>query len=168
MARYSASQAAQALSTIRITTMSQLDGIFSLRTPKDLREKLEADFKRLRAANPTSVDAQYAAFDFFVTAEHLPDWLFRSIGGTLSQHRTYTDGLLVSHLANGAKHFRVEDKRHTTVRDTRPQAGIFDPNIFDPSIFNVPRLVLDLEDGMTIDVLKVAERIVDHWRRSIP
>jgi hypothetical protein len=71
--------------------------------------------------------------------------------------------LLVSHIANGAKHFREDDKRHATVRDTRPQAGIFDPSIFD-----VPRLVLDLEDGTMIAVLKVAERVVDHWRRSIP
>ena len=88
--------------------MSQLDGFFSLRTPRDLLSKLEADFTRLRAADPASIDAQYAAFDFFVTAKHLPDWLSRSIGGSLTQHRAYAEGALISHVANGAKHFRVD------------------------------------------------------------
>jgi len=148
--------------------MSQLDGFFSLRTPADLLRKLEADFNRLRAAHPTSVDAQYAAFDFFVTAEHLPDWLSRTIGGSLTQHRAYLDGALISHVANGAKHFRVDATRHTTVRDTRSQAGAFQANAFQGSAFDVPRLVLDLENGMSIMVLEVAERVIEHWRRHIP
>jgi hypothetical protein len=148
--------------------MSQLNGFFSLRTPKELLGKLEADFSRLRAANPTSVDAQYAAFDFFVTAEHLPDWLSRAVGGSLTQHRAYPDGALVSHVANGAKHFRVDVTRHTTVRDTRAQPGAFQANAFQASAFDVPRLVLDLENSMSIAVLEVAERVVDHWRRCIP
>ncbi len=144
--------------------MSQLNGWFSLRTPEDLLGKLEADFDRLCAANPTSVDAQYAAFDFFVTAEHFPDWLCHTIGGSLTQHRTYPDGALVSHVANGAKHFRVDDSRHTTVRETRLRPGAFQPNAFQPTGFDVPRLVLDLENGRSIAVMEVAKRVVDHWR----
>ena len=53
----------------RIAKMSSLDGI-SLRTPRDLREKLEADFTRLSGAQPASATAQYAVFDFFVSAFH--------------------------------------------------------------------------------------------------
>ena len=144
--------------------MSQLNGFFSLRTPEDLLGKLEADFERLCGANPTSVDAQYAAFDFFVTAEHLPEWVFHTSGDSLKQHRTYPDSALVAHVANGAKHFRVDPKRHTTVRETRPQQGSFDPKVFDPSAFDVPRLVLDLENGTSIAVIEVAKRVVGHWR----
>jgi|RhiMethySRZTD1v2_1073278.scaffolds.fasta_scaffold218380_2 hypothetical protein len=144
--------------------MSQLNGFFSLQTPEDLLGKLEADFNRFCEANPTSVDAQYAAFDFFVTAEHLPDWLSRTRGGSLTQHRTCPDGALISHVANGAKHFRVDPQRHTTVRDTRSHPGVFDPNVFDPLVFDVPRLVLDLENGISIAVMEVAKRVVDHWR----
>jgi len=147
--------------------MSQLDGFFSLRTPRDLLSKLEADFARLRAADPISIDAQYAAFDFFVTAEHLPDWLSRSIGGSLKHHRAYTEYAIVSHVANGAKHFRVDTGRHTVVRDTRAHSGTFDPRVFQASEFDLPRLVLDLEDGSVVRVLEIAERVMNHWRQSV-
>jgi hypothetical protein len=60
--------------------MSTLNGIFSLRTPRDLREKLEADYLRLTTAAPTSREAQYAAFDFFVCTEHLADWASHATG----------------------------------------------------------------------------------------
>jgi len=39
-----------------------------LQTPKNLLDKLQFDFARIKA-NPLDV---YAAFDFFVTAEHVP------------------------------------------------------------------------------------------------
>lgn len=42
-----------------------------LRSPQDLMEKLEYDFRYLK----DSPDNQYLAFNFFVTAEHLPDWV---------------------------------------------------------------------------------------------
>ena len=99
--------------------MSQLNGFFSLRTPKDLLAKLEADYDRLRDAIPTSVVAQYAAFDFFVTAEHLVDWQSNAAGGSLKSHRAYPDGALVWDVASGAKHFRLVDPKHTTVSYTR-------------------------------------------------
>jgi len=89
--------------------MSELNGFFSLRTPQDLRQKLEVDFNRLCAADQSSIEAQYAAFDFFVCAEHLPDWLSVAVGGSKTQHRSYPNGALVSHIANGAKHFKVRD-----------------------------------------------------------
>jgi hypothetical protein len=146
--------------------MSQLNGLFSLRTPKDLVEKLEADFNRLRGAKPASVDAQYAAFDFFITAEHLPDWLSRSTGGSLSSHRAYPEAPLVSHIANGAKHFRVDTTRHTTARHTRSTSGAFQANAFQQPAFQTSRLVVDLEDGTTIDVLDFAGRVLDYWRRD--
>jgi hypothetical protein len=146
--------------------MSQLDGYFSLRTPGDLFVKLESDFGRFKAADPTSAEAQYAAFDFFVTALHMADWTSRVAGGSISSHRAYPDGPLVSDLGNGAKHFRVDPKRRTTVSSTG-SAGFFDPSIFDPAIFDVARLVVDLEDGTTVDALDVAQRVLDHWRRVV-
>jgi hypothetical protein len=148
--------------------MSELDGFFSLRTPKDLLKKLESDFARLRAAEASSVDAQYAAFDFFVTAEHLPDWLSNYPGGKASAYRTYPDGALVSHVANGGKHFRVDTERHTTVKDTRAESPGFQRGAFQSIGFQGTRLVIDLEDGTTADALQVAGRVVQHWRRNVP
>jgi hypothetical protein len=144
----------------------RVDGLFSLQTPTDLLQKLESDFLRLREASPAGLEAQYAAFDFFVTAEHLADWVSACTGESLASLRSYPEGLAVSHVANGAKHFRVDPARHAAVTETR-SAGIFDPAIFDPAIFDVGRLVLDLEGGSTVNVLDLAGRVLDHWRRLL-
>lgn len=146
--------------------MSQLDGFFSLRTPLDLREKLEADYARLRSADPTSKEAQYAAFDFFVCAEHLADWVKNATGGTLTALRGYPDGELVSHIANGAKHFRVDIKRHAVAKETRVTQG-FQANAFQNDAFQVGRLVIELESGAVVPVIDVAARVLSHWTAAL-
>lgn len=146
--------------------MTQLHGLFSLRTSKDLLTKLESDFNRFKNAEATSIEAQYAAFDFFVTAEHLADWMSNCTGDSLSSYRAYPDGSLVSHVANGAKHFRVTHMNHKTVSDTH-SAGAFQANAFQENAFDVARLVIDLEDGSTENALDVALRVVNHWRKIV-
>jgi len=142
--------------------VTTLDGIFTLRTPLDLLGKLEADFRRMQSSHPNSVAAHYAAFDFFVTAEHLPDWVKGVSDVSLTSLRRYEDGALVSHVASGAKHFHVKDDRHKKAKGTAI-VGCFDPNVFDSS-FDVTRLVILLENGEPVDVLDVAERVIGHWR----
>jgi hypothetical protein len=48
-----------------------MPGVFELRSPADLLAKLGRELERLRTA-PNDVDH---AFNFFVTAEHMLDWL---------------------------------------------------------------------------------------------
>ena len=119
--------------------MSRGDGFFELVTARHLLDKLEADFDRLRSFPAISREAQYAAFDFFVTAEHLPEWLATGTGGDKVKLRDYAEGKLVSHVANGAKHFRVDPKRHNIVRQTQVQPGAFQDNAFQmmPSMCRV-------------------------------
>ncbi|MFW1471013.1 hypothetical protein [Vibrio parahaemolyticus] len=78
----------------------------NLSQAKDLLEKAKYDYKRL-VDNPSD---SYAAFDFFVTVEHLPDWL-----NDKSIRRDNDILKLVSHIANGAKHLTLDDKRHNTL-----------------------------------------------------
>jgi hypothetical protein len=149
--------------------MPELNGFFCLRTARDLREKLEVDYRRLFQSDPASIEAQYAAFDFFVCAEHIPDWLSETSGGSITHHRSYPEGAMVSHIANGAKHFRVKDRRHTSVKNTTTVPGAFDENIFDPSVFDcTPRLVIELESGATADVLELADKVISHWQSVLP
>jgi len=149
--------------------MSELNGVFCLRTARDLREKLEFDYKRMLQSDPASVASQYAAFDFFVCAEHIPDWLAATSGGSKSSHRCYPEGSVVSHIANGAKHFHVKDPRHTAVKGTSTEQGFFEEKFFDPSLFDcVPRLVVELEGGATADVLELAAKVLSHWQRVLP
>ncbi len=49
-----------------------MEGLFSLKTPADLREKLRRDLAKLLDA-PLDADA---AFNFFITAEHMLDWVY--------------------------------------------------------------------------------------------
>ncbi len=48
-----------------------MKGLFELKSAKDLLKKLESDLKQFKA-DPNNA---YVAFNFFVTAEHLPDWM---------------------------------------------------------------------------------------------
>jgi hypothetical protein len=143
--------------------VSELNGFFSLRSVHDLLDKLEHDYKRLQSADPTTPAAQYAAFDFFVCAEHLADWLSNERGGSLTSHRSYADGALVSHVANGAKHFRVDVDRHKTVRDTATK-GAYQDRAFQPNSFQGATLVIELESGGSVAANEVASRVISHWR----
>jgi hypothetical protein len=82
---------------------------FDLASPLDLFRKMEADL----AAFVNSASDSRLAFNFFVTAEHLPDWLDQR--DLVRQHALLR---VVSHLANGAKHFTLDPKRHTSVDGT--------------------------------------------------
>ena len=77
-----------------------LKGFLGLFTAKDLFEKLKSDYEAFCAEPKDS----YKAFNFFVTAEHLPDWI-ENVG------IKYKDPILrvCSHLATGAKHFEVKN-----------------------------------------------------------
>ena len=90
-------------------------GIFELKTPRQLLEKVEHDFDRLRA-NP--IDA-FAAFDLFVTARHVPDWLHPNDPSKRSAlFEQHVELRVCRHIAEGAKHFILHDARHQQVRET--------------------------------------------------
>ena len=66
------------------------------------------------------MDDEYAAFDFFVTAEHLVDWhIPNDRQGQRALRESETILQVVSHIANGVKHFRATAPQHTSVADVR-------------------------------------------------
>lgn len=92
-------------------------GFFLLRTANDLLQKLERDFKKLKQ-HPLDVDL---AFNFFVTAEHILDWKYPGRANKSNREKLRNAEVLLqvtSHLASGAKHFDVEAKHHTSIKDT--------------------------------------------------
>lgn len=91
-------------------------GIFELKTVKDLLAKLEHDFKMLEAQPSDS----YACFNFFVTAEHMPEWYYRADGEAARElKRKYQPLRVCSQLANGAKHFITRRKRNPSIVETQ-------------------------------------------------
>lgn len=99
-----------------------MKGLFELQTPADLLRKLRSDFEELKKQPRNS----YLAFNFFVTAEHMKDWLFPGYSkeGARKTLQNSSQVLLVcSHVANGAKHFVAESRHHKSVTDRRRRGG---------------------------------------------
>jgi hypothetical protein len=131
-----------------------------LQTPKDLLAKLQSDFERIKV---DPLDA-YAAFDFFVTAEHIPDWLNdKSIKSREPLLR------VVSHIANGAKHFRATHHKHKSVQNVDVREGGFQSGAFQSDAFDVGDLVVELKGdearmlGAEVSVRKLAQRVIEYW-----
>jgi len=90
-------------------------GMFELTTARQLLEKAEHDLARLRAS---PLDA-YAAFDLFVTARHIPEWLFPDDDSkSQALFKQHVELRICRHIADGAKHFVAKDKRHHQVKGT--------------------------------------------------
>ena len=141
-------------------------GFFELRTAADLREKLRRDFARVQAS---SLDVD-TLFNFLVTAEHMADWV---LPGKVNREarKALRNGSVVlqvcSHLANGAKHYRIEAGHHQSVDQTLQS----DENT---QRFLAPRsrptaLVIVLQErvaqvlGQRILAIQFAEQVLDFW-----
>ncbi len=89
---------------------------------------------------------------------------------------------ICSHIASGAKHFKVEAKHHTSVSDTKKRgggglsSGVFSSPIFNSPIFGGPipqRLFVELQGqaatdlGATIFVLKLATKVLGYWKAHL-
>jgi hypothetical protein len=154
--------------------MSSFKGFAVLQRPADLVAKLEHDLERIRAAP----DDAYAAFDFFVTADHILDWLLPDSPGRCQKDarklkRESSELLkITSHIANGAKHFQALAKHHDSVGDLKQVSGGFDPRAFSPrsfspASFKMHGLNVRLQNGRVIHVLVLAEDVLRYWQKEI-
>jgi hypothetical protein len=147
-------------------------GIFALTSPADLFAKLTNDLHVLRRAP----DDAYAAFNFFVTAEHLLDWLYPGAAGEAQRKQRRKQEVLlqvVSHLANGAKHFVVEAKHHRSVADSGRPSRYFGARYFGRYLggryFGRGRMTLKLTGeaataiGDSISPIELAEKVHAYW-----
>jgi hypothetical protein len=137
---------------------------FELKTPADLFCKLEGDLVALES----SYQDTRVAFNFFVTAEHIPDWLGKR--DLIRQHAILR---IVSHIANGAKHFVLSDRRHKSVTSTEKSRYIED-GYFEPGYFHEPLLIHLSPDearemnAPMIDAVTLGRQVIEFWRQHIP
>jgi hypothetical protein len=153
--------------------MSKFQGFFDLATPPDLLKKLRNDLSRIQQ----NLTDSYAAFDFFVTAEHILDWKYPDTGGNVNkrrrkQLRTTVPLLRVtSHLANGAKHFKAT--HHKSVDSGSTHSGAFAAEAFDTAAFDTDCLLVELMGndtlalGKEITVQDLAKRVLQYWDTNI-
>jgi len=144
--------------------MSTHIDFFELRTAADLFRKIEDDLKAMEA----SPDDARLAFNFFVTVEHLPDWL-----GRRDLVKKTCLLRIVSHLANGAKHFVLDDSRHKSVMNAKA-SGYVEADYIDPDyIGDSLEVHLSADEakemgGDVIDTLSLGRRAVQFWRPHVP
>lgn len=147
-------------------------GFFELLTVKDLFAKLERNLLRVQD-NRLDVDA---AFDFFVTAYHMLDWLHPGSRNSSKRRDIERNSVLLqvaSHLANGSKHFEATAAKHKSVEKTVSRSGGFQSGAFQADAFDVGSLIVHLEGnaalhlGKSINVDELAKRLVDFWRQEL-
>ena len=148
--------------------LMNMRGIGPLDTPQHLLGKLKRDFERVQA---TPSDP-YAAFDFFVTAEHMLDWVLPRYENKKAREALRDSSPVlqaVSHIANGSKHFIVQAAHHQSVRQVDAPDGAFDSGAFDPHGFDTDALTVTFDGaaaavlGGQMLVLDLAEKALRFW-----
>lgn len=149
--------------------------VFKLQSPQDLFQKL----KHERAALNSDPDDSYAAYNFFVTAWHLLDWLYPGDANKPARSKLRKSEPLLQvldHLASGAKHFEIDPKRHTSVRKTGgPPSWAEIPFGQSPGKrpvnANVLYVFLDgpatTRYGSYVSVTDLASKVVDFWQQQL-
>jgi len=149
--------------------MLSTKGFFSLKTPHDLLAKMEHDYQRIKD-EPMDV---YAAFDFFITAHSMRDWLRKSdMGKRMKSPKDNSLLSLCADIANGSKHFGPKVNHATSVRGTveRPPAT-YGVAVYGSSRYGTGEgLEIRLqgeqaeEFGSYIDADQLAEKVLAFWR----
>jgi len=122
-----------------------MEGLFTLQIPEHLLHKLEWEYTQWQDEPLNS----YRAWNFFVTAEHLPDWLARSRprlpkGFGIKAFKKDKPLLRIcSHLASGGKHF-TPNATHTSVTSTRREEGWVDEDWIEEDWVESDELMVDL------------------------
>ena len=152
-----------------------MKGAFTLETPHDLLAKLESDYDTLLQNR----DNPYLAYNFFVTAEHMLDWVYPGYANKSQREAERESEVLLqvcSHLAAGSKHFVVEAKHHESVlksvqkRPGNPFTGPFGGPFVPRS--GISGLCVDLDGnakkvlGSSIHVSKLAKQVLDYWKNQ--
>jgi hypothetical protein len=159
--------------------MPTWQGFASLQFVEDLLGKLNHDYQRMLADH---LDV-YAAFDFFVTAEHMVDWRWPNQSALRHQARSQEPLATVSHLASGGKHFAAEAKHHRSVQgvdlEYRPMSqpalqkaleasvGIAMPLVIHAQTQIVVRLIQDDGSVQLISTLDLAGLVLSFWTAEL-
>lgn len=144
-------------------------GLFQLTTPGDLLAKLRHDYQRL-LENPKN---PYTAFDFFVTAEHMLDWIYPGAAGKnarTAERNSHTILQIVSHLATGAKHMVPEHPRHASVQHADVGPIPYGTGRYGQGPYGGDALMIELEGdaeatfAKSITATQLAAEVLAYWQ----
>lgn len=150
---------------------TKFTGFAELRKPDDLLLKLQHDLHRM-IEDEGDV---YATFDFFITAEHMIDWLHPDRSGKVARGAMRKSNPLLqitSHIANGAKHFVVGAAHHKSVsaieapryvEDGRHDSG----SIEVPIVIRLSPHEAALFGAPEIDAIVLAYHVLEYWQEQL-
>lgn len=141
-------------------------GFIELNNVSDYWKKLLFDYNELKKDNENT----YKAFNFFVTAYHLLDWIFE---GKYPDERIELNKISIlkicNHIANGIKHF--EPDRHGSVIEIEKQE-YFEKGCVEDGYVESP-IMIYLEDdyisefGNYIPISDLADKIIKFWNNEL-
>jgi hypothetical protein len=147
--------------------MPRFTGFAELRTPCDLLRKLEHDLRRMAEDSGDT----YAAFDFFITAEHLLDWQYPDPAGKATRKAARQAHLMLeitSHIASGAKHFVAIDPHHKSVSGIEKQGYADDyvesGYIEEPIVVKLSPNEAAVFGSTEIGAVALGNRVLAYWR----
>jgi hypothetical protein len=150
-------------------------GIWGLDESEDLLDKLAHDFRRL-TADAGQQTMLYTAFDFFVTAYSLVDWVKKHRALTPAEVQALYGEMLIkicADLANGSKHFQLTKPPKTTLT-TYSSGPVFQPGVYQKGVFRddwQAWVELSASEATAADVPRIcpvmtlAEKVLAHWER---
>jgi hypothetical protein len=152
--------------------MASFTGFATLKTPRDLLRKMEHDYGRMQS----EPGDEYAAYDFFVTAEHMLDWIHPDRKNTKMRESVRDSQVLLqvtSHIANGAKHFEATDPRHKSVteieRGQYVELDYVESGYFaEPLVIKLATAEAGVLGGAEIEATELARRVLEYWRIKVP
>lgn len=145
--------------------MKSNKGFIELRSIQDYWDKLLFDYSELKEKN----ENVYVAFNFFVTAYHLLDWVFE---GKYSDERTQLNNKpivkICNHISNGIKHFETDSHRHNSVKEIEKERYVKKGYVQD-GYFESPIIIyldenLKSEFGDSIEISELADKVMDFWK----
>ncbi|QBQ53839.1 hypothetical protein [Nitrosococcus wardiae] len=141
------------------------EGFFDLSTPEDLFGKLKHDFDELKS-NPSN---SWKAYDFFVTATHIADWIYEGNRRKTREFRgTHLILKVCDHLACSGKHFRLDNPAHRSVEKAEREYYV-EPGYVESGYYEEPLVVTFNEAEKTEfgikseNVVSLASRVMEFW-----
>lgn len=138
-------------------------GFYNIKTPEDLLNKARRDFDKLKN-DKSNIDL---AFNYFVTIEHMPDWLRMDKQSKKAIKDSSPILRVCSHLASGIKHFEPYDNYNSVKsvqEDSVYEDGVYEDNVFEKWL----TVNLDgdeiVEFGQhKLDAIELGQRVLEYW-----
>ena len=142
-------------------------GFYTIKTPEELLNKARRDFDKLQN-DKSNVDL---AFNFFVTIEHMPDWL-RMNRQSIKAIKDSSPALRVcSHLASGIKHFEPFDD-YKSVKSVR-EDSVFEDGVFEDGVYE-KWLTVNLDGDEIVEfgkkqlnAIELGQGILKYWENYL-